>query len=242
MRIAQISDTHLSVDHPSRTNDLERCIAQVNTLDPQPDMVVHTGDVAHNGLPEEYETARRLLDTLKAPVVVLAGNRDRRAPLIDAFADLGYLPPDASFVQYAIDRFPVRLVCIDTVSTASNKGHMCKHRLDHLAALLDEDPAKPTVVFMHHPPFEVSVGPDPFHFEAESAARALQALIAQHNNIVAARCGHVHRDTTGHIGTVPAAIMSCCANDLRKGETLPVATGTPLYLLHDLEPAISATG
>jgi 3',5'-cyclic-AMP phosphodiesterase len=51
MIIAQISDTHLAVDTPDadrRSHELALTIADINALDPAPDLIVHTGDIVHN--------------------------------------------------------------------------------------------------------------------------------------------------------------------------------------------------
>jgi hypothetical protein len=37
--------------------DLELMIADINGLDPIPDVIVHTGDIVHNGDPQEYALA-----------------------------------------------------------------------------------------------------------------------------------------------------------------------------------------
>ncbi|MGI9502218.1 MAG: metallophosphoesterase family protein, partial [Geminicoccaceae bacterium] len=76
MRIIQLSDSHISCDKPARAAELEVCISYINAMPQQPDVVVHTGDVAHDGLVEEYQIAKRLLDELSAPFFVMAGNRD----------------------------------------------------------------------------------------------------------------------------------------------------------------------
>ena len=42
-----------------RIRDFERTIADINSLDPRPDVIVHTGDIVHNGRPDEYAEAVR---------------------------------------------------------------------------------------------------------------------------------------------------------------------------------------
>ena len=76
MRIIQISDSHIALDTPGRLEDLRNCVNAVNAE--KPDIVIHTGDVSHNSLAEEYSAARDILDTLTAPYHVLAGNKDTR--------------------------------------------------------------------------------------------------------------------------------------------------------------------
>src|SRR5262245_59718626 len=111
MIIAQISDTHIALDAPNadeRISDLALTITDINALDPLPDAIVHTGDIVHNGRQHEYAQAVAILAKARAPVYVLAGNKDNRTNLREAFSASGYLVPDFDFVQYAIERYPVR--------------------------------------------------------------------------------------------------------------------------------------
>ncbi|MBU2582234.1 MAG: metallophosphoesterase [Alphaproteobacteria bacterium] len=235
MRIAQITDTHLTAEVPARTENLRRCVAQINSLNPLPDLVVHTGDVTHNGTPEEYETARKLLDLLAAPFVVLAGNKDKRPAMFEAFSQRGIPRSEFAFVQYALDQFEVRIVCLDTVSENSNKGDLCSMRLEDLEALLSAAPDTPTAIFMHHPPFEVSTIPDPFQFERRESVSGFLDIIARHQQVRRIYCGHVHRPYEASAGRVPAIVMTAVALDLRKGKLAPVTEDTPLYLLHQID-------
>jgi Icc protein len=109
MIIAQISDTHIALDSPDadqRIRDFELTIADINALDAPADVIVHTGDIVHNGRQDEYAQAVATLTTARAPVYVLAGNKDSRANLREAFSTARYLAPDADFVEYVIDDYP----------------------------------------------------------------------------------------------------------------------------------------
>jgi len=102
MIIAQISDTHIALDSPDadrRIRDLELAIEDINTLDPAPDVIVHTGDIAHNGQVDEYALAAATLAKARPPVFVLAGNRDSRAGLRQAFSAYGYFLPGSDFIE-----------------------------------------------------------------------------------------------------------------------------------------------
>ncbi len=235
MRVAQITDTHITLEVPSRAADLERCVGQINNLHPLPDLVIHTGDVSHNGLPEEYAVARTLLQQLKVPWFVLTGNKDNRDALIEAFPHCGSRRAGFPFAQYAVENFEVRIVCLDTLSEKSNKGDFCLDRLDNLKHMLDAEPERPTAIFMHHPTFEVSTIPDPFQFVSRQNAEALSETIAQHGNVMSVFCGHVHRPYMATIGSVPVQVMTAVALDLRKGKQEPITEKTPLYLLHELD-------
>ena len=240
MIITQISDTHIALDTPDaeqRTRDFERTIADINTLDPAPDAIVHTGDIVHNGRQDEYAEAVRILSKARAPVYVIPGNKDERANLRAAFAASGYLAPDSDFIDYAVEDYPVRLIAVDTLCAGANKGDFCLARAKRLVDMIDAEPSKPIAVFAHHPPFEVTVGPDPINFETPEAMARLHQALQHSGRVVAVVSGHVHRGTAGHVGTIPATVMPSIATTLRKGE-YPAHTKTrPVYHVHRFDPA-----
>jgi Icc protein len=233
--IAQISDTHIVLDTPDaerRLRDFENTIADLNALNPAPDVIFHTGDVVHNGRPDEYAEAARILAKARAPVYVLAGNKDNRANLRAAFSDRGYLARDAEFIDYTVEEFPVRLIAVDTLNTASNKGDFCEVRAKRLIDMIDAEPTKPIAVFAHHPPYEVQVGPDPINFETVESMVRLQRAVQHSGRIAAVFCGHVHRGTAGQIGTTPVLVVPCIATTLRKGDYPAPMKTRPVYYIH----------
>jgi Icc protein len=240
MIIAQISDTHIALDTPDadrRIRDFERTIADINALDPAPDAIVHTGDIVHNGRPDEYAQVVAILAKARAPVYVLAGNRDDRANLHAAFAAGGYLAPDSDFIDYAIEDYPVRLIAVDTLSSGSNKGDFCPERARRLIDLIDVETAKPIAVFAHHPPFEVPVGPDPLNFETPEMMARLRRALQHSGRVVAGFSGHVHRAAEGHVGSIPAIVVPCIATTLRKGEYPAPMKTRPVYYVHRFDLA-----
>lgn len=240
MIIAQISDTHIALDTPDadrRMRDFERTVADINALDPAPDVIVHTGDITHNGRPDEYDHAIAALMKVKAPVYVLAGNRDDRAQLLKAFSGNGYLSANANFVQYVVDQFPVRLIALDTLSSSSNRGDFCRGRLSHLIDMVDADTAKPVAVFMHHPPFEVMVGPDRIHFDSTNAMSAVSRALQHSGRVIAIFSGHVHRAAAGYVGAIPATVVPCIATTLRRGDYPARMQTCPIYYVHRFDPA-----
>src|SRR5688572_5629601 len=119
MIVAQLSDPHVvapgqvlygRVDTPAC---LARAVAEVNGLDPLPDVTVVTGDLVGHKEPAEYEHLRQLLAPLRMPVFLIPGNVDSRDLLRATFAADGYLPKDG-FLQYVIDDYPVRIIALDT--------------------------------------------------------------------------------------------------------------------------------
>src|SRR4051812_27782732 len=131
MIIAQISDTHIAVDLPDaeiRRLDLERTIADINTLDPLTDAIVHTGDITQHGRIEEYKIVEAALAKARMPFYLVPGNKDDRANLRAVFAPYGFFPEASPFLQYAIEDYPVRIFILDTIATDTNKGDYCEDR------------------------------------------------------------------------------------------------------------------
>ncbi len=239
MIIAQISDTHIALDAPdsdTRTKNLFDTIADIKSLTPAPDVIVHTGDIAHWGRPEEYDVAAAALASAPCPVYVLVGNRDDRANLRKAFFRPGSLPDASEFIQYAIDAHPVRLVMLDTRSANGNKGDFCRERFLSLSALLAGGAAKPVAVFMHHPPFEVPAAPEPLHFESTNTYDEVRQALQQSAPISAIFTGHVHRASFGDVGGIPGTAMPATATSLRKGKYPEPMQSRPVYLLHRFDP------
>lgn len=239
MIIAQISDTHIALDTPDadqRVQDFALTIADINALNPAPDVIVHTGDLVHNGRQDEYAQAVATLAKARAPVYVLVGNKDNRANLRAAFSACGYLAPDSEFIDYAVEDFPVRLIAVDTLSTGSNKGDFCPARARRLIDLIDAETTKPIAIFAHHPPFEVTVGPDPLHFETPEIMARLRRALQHSGRVAAVFSGHVHRAAMGQVASIPATVMPCIATTLRKGAYPAHMKRRPVYQVHRFDP------
>jgi len=239
MIIAQISDTHIALDTPDsdrRLRDFEQTIADINRLEPAPDVIIHTGDIVHNGRQDEYAEAFAILGNADAPVYAMVGNKDNRTNFHDAFATSDYLATDSEFIDYVIDDYPVRLIALDTLNPSSNKGDFCPERVSNFIDLIDAETTKPIAVFTHHPPFEVPVGPDPFHFETPDAMSNLRRAMQHSGRVIAVFSGHVHRAAEGHVENIPATVMPCIATTLRKGEYPAEMTTNPIYHVHRFDP------
>ena len=232
MLIAHISDCHIelpAVGGSDRAGDLSRSVEYVNRLDLQPDLVVHTGDVTHFGKPEEYAEAVRILNGLHAPFCVIPGNRDDRGELRKAFESR--LPDGChpEFVQYAVALDGLYAIMLDSVSTQSNKARLCETRLDHFSSMLDDAGDRPVMVFMHHPPFEVTESSYPVQFEDWSEVDALAGIISRHQNVLSVYCGHSHRSAMGKIAGVDASTIPSMASDLRMGPPADISEVLPVY-------------
>lgn len=229
LKLVHISDSHISNDVPQRLKDLENCVRAINELPVQPELVVHTGDIAHDALAQEYHNARLQLDQLNAPYYVMAGNRDNRSVLLSEFSDKRYQLPADGWIQYSVEQYPVRLLMVDTVCDHSNKGQLCAERLEHLESMLSADTSKPTALFLHHTPYEAVGIPDPYQFADWNDVDQLTELLLKYSNISGIYCGHVHRFIDGEVANIQASAISCLAGDLRKGDVADDERKLPVF-------------
>jgi 3',5'-cyclic AMP phosphodiesterase CpdA len=197
MLLAQISDLHVTaagtrlMDRIDTAGHLARAVAHLNALSPAVDFVIITGDLVDRGSPAEYDNLRAILAGLAPPWGLLPGNHDDRTALRQAFAGAGRLPRAGEFLHYVVEELPVRLIALDSQVPGETGGALCPARLDWLSARLDEAPARPTVIAMHHPPFISGiVGMDVINC---ANSDALGSLVVRHPQVERIICGHIHR-------------------------------------------------
>jgi 3',5'-cyclic-AMP phosphodiesterase len=242
MLIAQISDLHIGVRGSlaygrfDTADALSHCVQRIRRLDPLPDVVLATGDLVESGGSEEYRRLRELLAPLAMPVHLIPGNHDNRTALCREFCDHSYLPPPGIRVYYAMDRHPLRLLALDTLVPGSDGGALDESQLDWLEAQLAAAPSRPTLIFMHHPPFRTGMNAmDEIALDAESSER-LGAIVARHVQIECVVCGHVHRgiDARWHgtrVSVCPSTAYQSIL-DLATGEFEPNSDEPPAFQLH----------
>ena len=227
MLIAQITDLHLRPHgKPAirvvETNMLaKRAVAALMALDPRPDVVLVTGDVVNNGGADEYETARRVLQRFPMPVYVVPGNHDHRENFREALRRFPGVTSHPRFVQYAIEDYPLRLIGLDTHIPNSSAGELCEERLAWLDKTLAAARSKPTLLFMHHPPFDCGIR----HMDKIrliNGAEKLEAIVRANPQVKALTFGHHHRPIETLFGGALASIAPGVAHqvelDLRPGD------------------------
>lgn len=227
MLIAQLSDLHVRPDgllsnRVSDTNGLtERALRVVAALDPAPDAVLITGDLTECGLIAEYAHFSALLDRalagplgrpLACPVYAIPGNHDHRDNFRTALAHLPGVTSDPDYVQYVIEDMPARIVMLDTMVPGRNHGFLSDGQLGWLDRTLAAQPARPTLIGMHHPPLRVgSKGLDAI---ALSNADAFRALIARHPQVTRIVCGHHHRPIIGQCAQAVTSVAPSVAHQV----------------------------
>ncbi len=235
--VGHLSDTHIvrrgdrifGIDTVSR---LEDAIADLIDLSPRADVVIVTGDITAHGEPDEYAVARELFDSIGVPTVVVPGNHDRRAPFVRAF---GSATTDTGFVQSAVDVNDIRVVAVDSLDEDRDGGVLSSDRLVALSLVLDEEPGRPTVICLHHPPFATGIG---WMDEQDLiGADQLADVVAAHPQVGLIACGHIHRSISANVGPARVAVAPSTAFSVHldlaiEDATRGVVMGPPAYAVH----------
>jgi len=219
--VAQITDVHLGFDpgNPDELNRhrLDRTLRRLAEMEPRPDILLVTGDIADNGDDaDSYRRFREATAGFPVPVFPAMGNHDSRPCFLKEFPETGTAD---GFVQYAIEDFPVRILVLDTLEVGRHGGGFCETRAAWLRARLAEALDRPTLLVLHHPPIETGLS---WMTENPEAAwvRRLRAIVEANANIVAMISGHLHRPVVTRWA----------------GTTLAVCPATAPQVALDLEP------
>ncbi len=245
MIIAQITDFHVrppgvrAYAGSDSNAMMRRAVAALAALEPRPDCVIATGDLTDCGLPEEYRQVADDLATLPMPVYMIPGNHDRRDVMRSCLsARHPYLLQDANFLHYVIDDFPVRLIGLDTVMPGEHGGEICAARESWLVQTLARGDRRPTLIFMHHPPFRTGLTDMDSMMCRTSPSFA--KLIARHPEIERITAGHCHRPIAvrfaGTVGFVAPSTAHQVALDLHDGAPNRLVFEPPGYVLHTWKP------
>lgn len=215
MLIVQITDMHVSA--PGRLFGkrvdsraaFDRAITRVLSLNPTPDVVVLSGDLAENGAPEEYDFIAAQIARLSCPVLAIPGNHDVREEMLRKIPQcVGQ--QDGDHLSFVNEDFPVRLIGLDTIVPGQVHGEICEQRLAWLREVLAGSD-KPALIAMHHPPFQTGlVAMD--NYGIKRGLQEFRAIIAENaKHICAIVCGHAHRAIIANIAGVPVLLAPSCS-------------------------------
>ena len=233
--IAQITDLHirpqgLACYRVSETNMLAwRAVDALNALNPQPDAIVITGDLADGPDAREYAGVQEIVDRLKAPVYVIPGNHDSTAMMRASLHGVGPIGDgSAGKMHYTQDIGDLRLIALDSTVPGAAHGELGADQTAWLDATLAQSP-RPTLVAIHHPPVAVGIA----HMDRIGLrdAASFGHVVARHPHVVRVLCGHVHRTIIASIGGTIMTLAPSTAHQV----ALDIADRDPAQFV--MEPA-----
>ena len=163
MRIAQLTDPHIvghgdllhgNIDSGKRLSD---AISVVNNMEPAVDVILLTGDLVEKPDDAAYMALQEILKECQSPVFLIPGNHDSRASMHAKFGDTHMYPCSKDCAQYDLNDHAVRLIALDSVWEGNELPEFGEDRADWLTNALNQEPNKPTLLFIHHPPFHTGI-------------------------------------------------------------------------------------
>ncbi|GMQ88091.1 MAG: 3',5'-cyclic-AMP phosphodiesterase [Gammaproteobacteria bacterium] len=234
LRIVQITDTHLYSDPDGQLlglntlHSLERVIDRVLNAQ-QPDLVVASGDLTHDGSPQAYRHVRDCFRRISAPVYCLPGNHDETATLNASMNS----DPFLSVRSTRVDNW--QMLFLDSTVAGSEDGHLGEIELDALDATLASSPDLPTLIWLHHQP--VPIGSRWLDSMAVDNPQAFFDITDRYAQVRAIIWGHVHQlfEQQRH-GVQLFATPSTCVQFLPGSENFAVDLVPPGYRWLELYP------
>ncbi len=191
LRLVQLSDLHLCAqpgllwDIPLDTDQtLAQVLAQIPRY--EPDLVLVSGDLAQDPLPEVYQRLRQQLSAVPAPVAVLPGNHDR-ADLVESLLQSDNL---STRKEWRLGNWQILL--LDSSCPEDHQGGLCStEELAWLEAALAAHSADHSLICLHHQP--LAVGTPWVDAIGLANGEALLACIDRHSQVRGVLFGHIHQ-------------------------------------------------
>jgi 3',5'-cyclic-AMP phosphodiesterase len=193
--IVQLTDTHLFADGGGQlrgchTNvTFRRVVARVAQMQPLPDLLLLTGDLAQDDSLGAYGGLRDALVPLGLPVYWVPGNHDQNLGAIEAV--LGPVSLFSSPLSFRAGGWHV--VLLWTMVPNQVQGRVADDRLAALERSLQEDRAGlPTLVALHHP--LLPIGSAVMDAIGVENAAAVLAVLGRFPQVKLVLNGHIHQE------------------------------------------------
>lgn len=238
--IAHLSDTHLMTGPRGAqpAAGMAQAAARLLAIEPRPDCVIITGDLADTGDPEEYAALHAILRRCPLPVHLTTGNHDDPGQLVAEFGGTRFLGGGAS-TSYAVHYRRAAIIVADSQLDGSPAGRLGPDQLAWIDQTLADRPDVPAFVCLHHPPLPLGL---PFLDAMRlTDGPALGAVIARHPHVVRVLAGHLHRVVSapfaGSLVTVAPSTYRQSALRLHDAEPPGYLAEPTGFLLHLLDGA-----
>ena len=180
----QISDSHiddnklvLGVDSQANLGSIVSMISDQNY-----DVLLISGDLAHNGTLESYQKLQKILNPIETEIYVLPGNHDD-------FSNLSQVFNQSSLCNFIIGCWEI--ITLDSVQSGKVSGRLSDEQLHSLSQQISSSSAKYIALCLHHPP--VSMQSDWDEEMSRDNHDDVLAVIDQFDTIKAIMRGHAHQ-------------------------------------------------
>jgi 3',5'-cyclic AMP phosphodiesterase CpdA len=191
---------HLSDLHFGRVDGALLAPLRARVAALAPDVVVVSGDLTQRAKSAEFREARRFLETLPKPQVVVPGNHD--VPLYNVVARFaapfaGYRRIVSTELEPRFVDEEIAVVCVNTARSLVFKGgRINAAQVERVRAVFCDLPERVTKVLVTHHPFDVPRGSGEGDQIVGRARMALEKLAACGADLLLS--GHLHEAHVGH--------------------------------------------
>jgi Icc protein len=234
--IAQITDTHLFADRDRQLYDiptaesLAAVLEALRQLDPQPDILLLTGDLSQDMTPESYQHLNAALQPLAIPTYWLPGNHDD-VRVMERVLNTGCIS-----AQKSVRVGSWQILLLDSTRFGCEEGYLSPECLTWLEQQLQQEGDTTSVLIaLHHPPFAMSPA---WENSMLTHPEDLLAIVDRFPQIRCVLFGHIHqafekqRSAVYYLGT-PSTCKQFGEGE-QESET-PTESSQPGFRLLELE-------
>jgi len=210
--VAHLSDTHLlfgdarqydAIDTVAR---LDAALDRVARIEPAPQALVFTGDLADLADPAAYRLLRErvepLAERIGATVVWCMGNHDERAAYSHELFGVESEEPQDRVYEVA----GLRIVSLDTSVPGWHHGEVSDEQLTWLAHVLATPAEHGTILALHHPPIPSPMVPVAEIIELQGQDRLAATLLG--TDVRAILGGHYHFSSHSTFAGIPVSVAA----------------------------------
>ena len=212
IRILQLSDIHLLANPDDAIlgvrpdSALQVIISDIETSHIDPDLVVLTGDLSDDGLPESYERLCKVFENWTVPIVAIPGNHDKLANMQISFEGSKIRLQS----EVAVSGWIIALINSQTPNEAY--GSVSPEDLAQLESTLSKADGKQCLIALHHTPIPSCS----FDVCQLKHSHEFLGTLSKHTNVKLVIAGHTH----------------CCSEDTSRGIPIHTAPSTFLQFKH----------
>jgi len=240
--ILQISDTHIVAKGPLVSNvldtasTLEKLIIRINQLqDKHNDIegILVSGDISDDGSLASYQRFKSIMASIGLPTYVIPGNHDNRENMREAFqSDKIFTKTGPLNWHKKIGN--INIIGLDTLIEGKGEGYLGHKSLEYLKETLTNLHSQPTILALHHPPFETGI-----KFMDDIGLKnkdEFKDIISNFNGELRVVCGHIHcmmvASLNNHVVISSPSPSSNFEYDTRPNAPIGFMNGVDGFLLH----------